>query len=108
MDRRRRCALAVFAVWQIGRFIAEGVNLAEVGKAVLLGVATLVRVIVLIAVASAIWVPIGVAIGIRPHLSNIVQPVAQFLAAFPANLLFPIAVSAIVASGSIPTSGSAR
>ncbi len=90
-------ALAVFAVWQIGRFIAEGVNLAEVGKAVLLGVATLVRVIVLIAVASAIWVPIGVAIGIRPHLSNIVQPVAQFLAAFPANLLFPIAVSAIVA-----------
>ncbi len=89
--------LAVFAIWQIGRFIAEGVNLAEVGKAVLLGVATLVRVIVLIAIASAIWVPIGVAIGIRPHLSNIVQPVAQFLAAFPANLLFPIAVSAIVA-----------
>jgi NitT/TauT family transport system permease protein len=54
-------------------------------------------VIVLIAVASVVWVPIGVAIGIRPHLSNIVQPVAQFLAAFPANLLFPIAVSAIVA-----------
>jgi NitT/TauT family transport system permease protein len=89
-------ALAVFAIWQIGRFIAEGVNLAEVGKAVLLGVATLVRVTVLIAIASAIWVPLGVAIGIRPRLSNFVQPVAQFLAAFPANLLFPIAVSAIV------------
>jgi NitT/TauT family transport system permease protein len=89
--------LALFAVWQIGRFIADGVGLAEVGKAVLLGVATLVRVIVLIAIASVIWVPIGVAIGIRPHLSNIVQPVAQFLAAFPANLLFPIVVSGIVA-----------
>jgi NitT/TauT family transport system permease protein len=89
--------LALFAVWQIGRFIADGVGLAEVGKAVLLGVATLVRIIVLIAIASVVWVPIGVAIGIRPHLSNFVQPVAQFLAAFPANLLFPIAVSAIVA-----------
>jgi NitT/TauT family transport system permease protein len=90
-------ALALFAIWQIGRFIADGVNLAEVGKALLLGVATLVRVVVLIAIASVIWVPIGVAIGIRPHLSNLIQPVAQFLAAFPANLLFPIAVSAIVA-----------
>jgi len=89
--------VALFAIWQVGRFIAEGVNLAEVGKAVLLGVATLMRVVVLIAIASVIWVPIGVAIGIRPHLSNVVQPVAQFLAAFPANLLFPIAVSAIVA-----------
>jgi NitT/TauT family transport system permease protein len=90
-------ALALLAIWQIGRFIADGVNLAEIGKALLLGVATLVRVVVLIAIASVIWVPIGVAIGIRPHLSNLIQPVAQFLAAFPANLLFPIAVSAIVA-----------
>jgi NitT/TauT family transport system permease protein len=90
-------ALTVFALWEIGTFIAAGVNLAEVGKAVLLGVATLVRVIVLIALASIVWVPIGIAIGIRPHLSNLVQPIAQFLAAFPANLLFPIAVSGIVA-----------
>jgi len=90
-------AVALVATWQIGRFIADGVSLAEAGKAVLLGVATLVRVVVLIAIASLVWVPIGVAIGTRPRLSNLVQPVAQFLAAFPANLLFPIAVSAIVA-----------
>src|SRR3984957_1352926 len=90
--------VAVLAVlWEIGRFIIESVDLAEVAKAILLGLATLVRVTVLIALASLIWVPIGVAIGIRPHLSNIVQPVAQFLAAFPANLLFPIVVSGIVA-----------
>jgi NitT/TauT family transport system permease protein len=43
---------------------------------------------VLIAVASAIWVPIGVEIGLRPRLAEKVQPLAQFLAAFPANLLF--------------------
>ena len=89
--------VVLIVLWEIGRFIIEGVNLAEVGKAVLLGLATLLRVTVLIALASLIWVPIGVAIGIRPHLSNVVQPVAQFLAAFPANLLFPIVVSGIVA-----------
>ena len=33
--------------------------------------------------------------GLRPQLTQIVQPVAQFLAAFPANLLFPLAVSVI-------------
>jgi NitT/TauT family transport system permease protein len=95
---RAAVTVAVLVVmWEIGRFIIEGVNLAEVAKAILLGLATLVRVTVLIALASIIWVPIGVAIGIRPHLSNVVQPVAQFLAAFPANLLFPIVVSGIVA-----------
>jgi len=41
-------------------------------------------------------VPIGVAVGLRPALTQRVQPIAQFLAAFPANLLFPLAVFLIV------------
>ena len=55
-----------------------------------------VRVLVLIAIASAIWVPIGVAIGLRPRLADRVQPIVQFLAAFPANLFFPGAVVLIL------------
>jgi NitT/TauT family transport system permease protein len=61
-----------------------------------LGFITMVRVTLLIALASVIWTPIGIYIGMRPHLSRIVQPVAQFLAAFPANLLFPVAVFVIL------------
>ncbi len=57
---------------------------------------TLLRVAALIAIATLIWVPIGVAVGLRPVLAEKVQPVAQFLAAFPANLLFPVAVYLIV------------
>jgi len=53
-------------------------------------------VVVLIAIASLIWVPIGVWVGLRPRVASVVQPIAQFLAAFPANLFFPIVVSAIV------------
>jgi len=53
-------------------------------------------VMVLIAIASAIWVPVGVWIGLRPWAAERVQPIAQFLAAFPANVLFPIAVAGIV------------
>jgi NitT/TauT family transport system permease protein len=89
--------MAAIALWQIGRFVFESIALSDVGQAALLGMATLVRVVVLITLASLIWVPIGVWVGTRPHVTHLVQPVAQFLAAFPANLFFPIAVSAIVA-----------
>ena len=89
-------ALGAAALWQIVNFIVEGITLADVATTSLLGLATLARVVVLIAIASVIWVPIGVWVGTRPRAANLVQPVAQFLAAFPANLLFPIAVSGIV------------
>jgi NitT/TauT family transport system permease protein len=90
-------AMAAAALWQVGRFVLGGISLAEVGTTALLGLVTMVRVLTLIAIASLIWVPVGVTVGLRPQLARIVQPVAQFLAAFPANLLFPLAVSAIVA-----------
>lgn len=66
------------------------------------GLATLLRVAVLIAIASAIWVPVGVWIGLRPRWAQRAQPVAQLLAAFPANVLFPAAVIAILATGANP------
>jgi len=60
------------------------------------GLLTLLRVLVLIVLATVVWVPIGVAVGLRPKLAESVQPIAQFMAAFPANLLFPLAVYLIV------------
>jgi NitT/TauT family transport system permease protein len=89
-------ALAAGAsVWLVG-FIRESVDLAEIGWVFLLGLATAVRVLVLIGIASVLWVPIGVGIGLRPHLADLAQPVVQFLAAFPANLFFPAAVVLIL------------
>jgi NitT/TauT family transport system permease protein len=89
-------AAAVFAAWKIIDFVAAGVGWDDLLDAVKLGLFTLTRVVVLIAVASLIWVPIGVEVGLRPHLAEKIQPLAQFLAAFPANLLFPVFVVAIV------------
>jgi NitT/TauT family transport system permease protein len=89
--------LAGLALWQVAQFAMTGITLRDVGVVMLLGFATLARVVVLIAIATLIWVPIGVWVGTRPRVALLVQPVAQFLAAFPANLLFPIVVSGIVA-----------
>jgi NitT/TauT family transport system permease protein len=89
--------LAALALWRIAQFILAGVSLSELASAIGLAMATMARVLVLIALASLIWVPIGVRVGLDPRLARIIQPAAQFLAAFPANLLFPVAVSTIVA-----------
>ncbi|PGH57006.1 sulfonate ABC transporter permease [Azospirillum palustre] len=86
----------LWAGWSMIAFVSSGVDWGDVGTVLLLGGATLLRVIVLIAVATLVWVPLGVLIGLRPRLAEKVQPAAQFLAAFPANLLFPVAVVAIV------------
>ena len=89
-------AAVLFAVWRLVSFIHTEVGWGEAAHVFKLGLFTLTRVLVLIAVASLIWVPIGVWIGLNPRIAGRVQAVAQFLAAFPSNLVFPVAVLFIV------------
>ena len=90
-------AVVLFAAAEVIGYIARNkVGWADLGEAVGLGFITLLRVIVLIALASLVWVPVGVWIGLRPAWARRIQVLAQFLAAFPANLLFPIFVVVIV------------
>ncbi len=88
--------LALAIAVRIGFYVAAEVGLREVVTVFGLGLVTAVRVLVLIAVASVVWVPIGVWIGLRPRVAQRAQPIVQFLAAFPANLFFPVAVSLIL------------
>ncbi|UAJ10841.1 ABC transporter permease [Glacieibacterium megasporae] len=87
---------AVWAVAVLAGFVSHTLNWSDVWTVTGLAFATLVRVLVLIVVASLIWVPIGVWIGLRPIWAERLQPIAQFLAAFPANVLFPFAVVVIL------------
>jgi NitT/TauT family transport system permease protein len=86
----------LYIAWKLVHFASPGLSLADARAVIGAGIITLLRVVVLIALASVVWVPIGVAVGLRPSLAEKVQPVAQFLAAFPANLLFPLAVFLIL------------
>jgi NitT/TauT family transport system permease protein len=78
------------------RYLAASLTMADLGAAIVDGFATLLRVAVLMAVATLIWVPIGIWVGLRPKVAEQVQPLAQFLAAFPANIAFPLFVVLIV------------
>jgi NitT/TauT family transport system permease protein len=88
--------LLAWAIWKIFAVLIANTSWSEALHVIGLASLTMIRVFVLIAVASVIWVPIGVRVGLNPRAAELVQPIAQFLAAFPANLLFPLAVYGIV------------
>jgi NitT/TauT family transport system permease protein len=85
-----------YAAWRAYQYLSANLALSDLYDAIGDGLLTLLRVVVLIALASLIWVPVGVWIGLRSKLAERVQPLAQFLAAFPANLAFPVFVSLVV------------
>lgn len=88
--------MVMLAAYSLGYFIYHHVQLLEVLLVFKLGCYTALRVLSMIVVCSIVWVPIGVWIGLRPNVAAVIQPIAQFLAAFPANLLFPVVVVLIV------------
>ncbi|CAN5349342.1 ABC transporter permease subunit [soil metagenome] len=86
----------VVAITALVTFILKNITIPEVLHVFVLGFCTALRVIAVIIICSVIWVPIGVWIGMRPDVARIAQPIVQFLAAFPAYLLFPVVVILIV------------
>jgi len=88
--------LGLYGAFRIYEFAHVNLAWSDLATAVGFGILTMLRVMVLIAIASMVWTPIGVYVGLKPALTRVVQPVAQFLAAFPNNLLFPLVVSLIV------------
>jgi NitT/TauT family transport system permease protein len=60
---------------------------------------TLGRVLISTAVGTIWAVPAGLAIGLSPKLSRILQPVAQVAASFPAPMLFPLVIAGLHAAG---------
>ncbi len=89
-------SIIIYCLFAVYQFIFSHINIKESLHVLLLGFYTAIRVMILIVLATLIWVPVGVWIGQRPGIARTVQPIAQFLAAFPANLLFPIVVMLIV------------
>lgn len=88
-------ALALLLVAGL-RFVLSEVSVAEVARTALLGLFTFGRTVLLVAAATLVWTPVGVAIGFNPRLARFLQPVVQFLASFPANFLFPFVTLAFV------------
>ncbi|MER3490179.1 MAG: ABC transporter permease [Meiothermus sp.] len=74
---------------------AGKVSWPEVPEVLKYGLFTALRVTFFVLLVTLIWLPIGVYVGLQPRLTQWAQPLAQFGAAFPANLLFPLFVVVI-------------
>jgi NitT/TauT family transport system permease protein len=90
-------AVVAYGAWEALGYVRATTGFGEFGYAFALGAATFSRVVGLTIVATVIWVPVGVWIGMNPKVSRLAQPIVQILAGFPANFLFPFATVVFLA-----------
>ena len=88
--------MIVVGLYGIGLYIFDTLLIKDVLHVLFLGAMTALRVVILIILSSLLWIPVGVWIGLRPTVAQKIQPVIQFVAAFPANLFYPLFVIMIV------------
>ena len=91
-------AVLLFGAWKLTHILRR-VPAGEWGT--LTGAAgwTLGRVLLATALGTLWALPAGIAIGLSPRLSRILQPVVQIVASFPAPMLFPIVIAGLAAAG---------
>jgi NitT/TauT family transport system permease protein len=90
-------ALGVGA-WKLVRLLAV-VTLEQWGGIGLATLGTLFRVLAATLLGTLWALPAGLAIGLSPRLSRILQPVVQVVASFPPPMLFPMVVAALALAG---------
>ena len=88
----------VFDAIGIAKEIKTDMTGAEMLHVVWLGVLTLLRVAAMTVIATLIWTPIGVWIGLRPRVARVAQPLAQIAASFPVNMTFPFMVAFFISA----------
>jgi NitT/TauT family transport system permease protein len=96
-------AVAVLAVVGVAAFHAllllKGMHRSDLLHLLAGAALTLVRVNAALLIGSLWTIPVGVAIGFNPKLSQILQPIAQIAASFPATALFPLILVALARIG---------
>ena len=82
----------------IARQIKTDMTAGDMLHVVWLGMLTFLRVAAMSAIATLVWTPVGVWIGLRPRVARIAQPLAQIAASFPVNMTFPFIVGFFIAA----------
>ena len=91
-------ALLAYDLVGVSRQIRTELDAGAILHIVWLGTLTLLRVAVMTILATAVWTPIGVWIGLRPRIARLAQPLAQIAASFPVNMTFPFVVGLFIAT----------
>jgi NitT/TauT family transport system permease protein len=93
-------AVLAYGLYSMVAYIAAGQQgLGILGHAFVVGFWTLLRVAVVVAASSLIWVPVGVWIGFNPRVAQYMQPLVQIFASFPANFIYPFVIVVFLDTG---------
>jgi NitT/TauT family transport system permease protein len=91
-------AVMAYGAWRLLDLLLR-VPPQEWGATALAAGATLGRVLASTAIGTLWALPAGLAIGLSPRLSRLLQPVVQVLASFPAPMLFPLVIAGLELAG---------
>jgi NitT/TauT family transport system permease protein len=99
-----RGAAAVGLLGLLYAVVKMAIETAMLSRSAMLGIlagagATFLRVEATLLLAALWTIPAGVAIGLRPRLAAILQPLAQIAASVPATALFPIVLLFLIRAG---------
>jgi NitT/TauT family transport system permease protein len=89
-------AIVLYSLWNMFLLLAH-VDLATWGNLLLAAGATWLRTLAALAIGVAWTVPVGVAIGLSPRWSRLLQPVVQVVASIPATAFFPVLLPLLIA-----------
>ena len=87
-----------YGAWKIVDLLSQ-VSLEQWGEIGVATLGTLLRVLAATMLGTLWTLPAGLAIGLSPRLSRLMQPVVQVVASFPAPMFFPIVAAALAAFG---------
>lgn len=87
-----------FGGWKLYQLIKD-ISLGDWVELIGAAFRTLGRVLASTAIGTLWALPAGLAIGLSPRLSRLLQPVVQVLASFPAPMLFPIVIAILYWAG---------
>jgi NitT/TauT family transport system permease protein len=85
-------AFTSYHLYDAWGYLNQEITMKNILECIYLTSITLVRIICMLALATIIWVPIGIYVGLNSRNAAKAQLISQILAAFPTNLLFPLFV----------------
>jgi NitT/TauT family transport system permease protein len=91
-------AALLFGAWRLVTLLRQ-IRLGEWLPILRAGGWTLGRVLLSTALGTLWALPAGLAIGLSPKASRIMQPIVQVAASFPAPMLFPLVIAMLRAAG---------
>jgi NitT/TauT family transport system permease protein len=92
------CLVILYGGWKLVILLGN-VSVGEWVGLVAGAFLTLLRVLSAVVLGTLWTLPVGLAIGLSPRLSRVLQPVVQVVASFPAPMLFPLVIVAMRVAG---------